>query len=157
MTNQFIEAIRQTAIYQRKEGTATSFYWASGTKILPQRLSISREEMRGTARKGRNLQHKVIGQIMGTFTKNESSALKKYAPYQLRTNIWQMDSFPTFIGYGTTGISNNMGKIDRESDIGDLVVLQKTGSDWKEIKIHYFPGCVMDLEMIMEYLYKSIN
>lgn len=157
MTEQFIEAIKQTSIFQRKEGTATSYYRISGTKILPERLSISREEMRKTAHKGRNLQHKIIGQMMGTFKKSESSALKQYAPFQLRTNIWQMDSFPSFIGYGTTGITNKLGKIDRESDIGDLVVLQPTAPGWLEIKIHYFPGGVMDLEMIMEYLYKSIK
>ena len=157
MTNQFIEAIQQTAIYQRKEGTSSSYYRYSGTSILADRLSISREEMRETANKGRNLQHKVIGQIMGAYKKSESSPLKQFKPYQLRTNIWQMESFPSFLGYGTIGISNSIGKIDRDSDIGDLVVLQTSTSDWKEIKIHYFPGGVMDLEMIMEYLYKCIN
>ncbi|NEW80973.1 MAG: hypothetical protein GZ094_01200 [Mariniphaga sp.] len=157
MTNQFIEAIQQTAIYQLKPERSTSYYWYSGTRILADRLSISREEMTDTAHKGRNLQHKVIGQILGAFKKCESSPLKQFKPFQMRTNIWQMPSFPSFIGYGTIGISNNMGKIDRDSDIGDLVVLQKTGSDWKEIKIDYFPGGVMDLEMIMEYLYKCIN
>jgi|GEM_PF-521259 len=155
MTEQFIEAIQQTAIYQLKEGTATSYYLESGAEILPRRLSISHgEEINLTAHKGRNLSHKVIGQLMGTFKKSEDSPLKMFSPFQLRTNIWQMESFPSFIGYGTIGVSNSAGKIDRESDLGDLIVLQKTGSDWKEIKIHYFPGGVMDLEMIMEYLYK---
>jgi len=155
MTEQFIEAIKQRATYIRKEGTATSYYWQSGAKILPDRMSISREEMRETSHTGRNPLHKIIGQIMGTFKKNEFSPMKQNFPFQLRTNIWTIPSFPTFIGYGTLGISNNIGKIDRNSDVGDLVVLYSKTSDWKEIEIFYFAGCVMNLELIMEYLYKN--
>lgn len=158
MNSQFIEAIMQSATYQRKEGTATSYYWASGAKLLPDRLSISKEsEMRITNHTGRNPLHKIIGQLMGTFKKNESSPLKLNKPFQLRTNLWQMESFPSFIGYGTIGISNRLGKIDRQSDNGDLVVLHTVTKDWKEIRIYYFTGSVMELESIMEYLYKRIN
>lgn len=155
MTEQFIEAIKQCAIYKRKEGTATSYYWSSGSKVLPDRISISREEMRETEHKGRNLQHKIIGQVMGSFKKAEESPLKQYSPFQLRTNIWTMSSFPSFIGYGTIGISNCNGKIDRQSDTGDLIVLYTKVSDWQEITIYYFTGSIMELELIMEHLYKS--
>ena len=155
MTEQFIEVIKQSATYQRKEGTATSYYWASGAKLLPDRISISREsEMSETSHTGRNPLHKIIGQLMGTFKKNETSPLKLHKPFNLRTNLWQMNDFPSFIGYGTIGISNELGKIDRQSDTGDLIVLHTSTKDWKEITIYYFAGSVMELESIMEYLYK---
>jgi len=155
MNDQFIEAIIQSATYQRKEGTATSYYWATGAKLLPDRISISKEsEMNETSHTGRNPLHKITGQIMGTFKKNETSPLKLNKPFNLRTNIWQMEDFPSFIGYGTIGISNQLGKIDRQSDTGDLIVLHTSTKDWKEITIHYFAGSVMELESIMEFLYK---
>ena len=157
MNEQFIDAIKQTATYRRQDGTATSYYWASGSKLLPNRISISREEMRETRHTGRNPLHKIVGQIMGTFKKDESSPLKLNKPFQLRTNIWTVPSFPTFIGYGTIGISNLVGKIDRQSDTGDLVVLQTATLDWQNITIYYFAGNIMNLELIMEYLYKSQN
>jgi hypothetical protein len=158
MTEQFIEAIKQSATYRRKEGTATSYYWATGAKILPDRISISKEsEMKQTRHTGRNPLHKIVGQLMGTFKKNERSPLKLHKPFQLRTNLWEMEDFPSFLGYGTIGISNQLGKIDRQSDTGDLIVLHTTTKDWKEITIYYFAGSVMDLESIMEHLYKRIR
>ena len=156
MTEQFIEAIKQSATYQRKEGTTTSYYWKSGSKLLPDRIGISKEcEMKETSHTGRNPLHKIGGQLLGSFKKSEDSPLKMNKPYQLRTSIWTMDSFPTFIGYGTIGISNSTGKINRESDKGDLIVLQTATSDWKDITIYYFTGSVKNLEFIMEYLYKN--
>lgn len=156
MTDQFIEAIIQSATYRRKEGTATSYYWATGAKLLPDRISISKEsETKQTSHTDRNPFHKITGQLIGTFKKNESSPLKLYKPFQLRTNLWQMEDFPSFIGYGTIGTSNELGKIDRQSDTGDLIVLHTSTKDWKEITIYYFAGCVMELESIMEFLYKK--
>lgn len=63
MEKQFIEAIKKVSIYERKEGTSSSYYRASGALILPERLSLSfGTEMVQTARKGRNLMHEVVGQ-----------------------------------------------------------------------------------------------
>ena len=79
MEKVFIEKVLQEAVYLRKEGTAGSYYRASGASILPRRLSISfNTQMAQTALKGRNLIHKVVGQILGTFTKDEQSPLKQF-------------------------------------------------------------------------------
>lgn len=152
MKEQFIEAIIKTSVYKRKQGTSTSYYRASGGEILPERLSISKEsQMNQTAHKGRNLS-KVTGQLLGTFKKSESSPLKQYKPYNLRTNIWEDRDHPLFIGYGTIGISNEAGKIDRQSDTGDLIVLYSPDRNWDEIVIYFFAGSLMDRESIMIYL-----
>ena len=52
----FIASTLQQATYRLKEGTKSSYYWQSGIKILPERLSISgNSEFTKVARKGRNL------------------------------------------------------------------------------------------------------
>ena len=55
--------------------------------------------------------------MLGCFTKNEESPLKQNAPYKIRTQIWSINEYPLFIGYGSIGISNNEGKITKESDL----------------------------------------
>lgn len=156
----FFEKTLKQATYELKEGTNSSYYRQSGTTILPNRLSISKDnEMAKTALKGRNMMHQITGQMIGTFTKKETSILKQFKPYVCRTQIWQMDDYPLFIGYGTIGISNEKGRIDRNSDTGDLVVFF-TPDRGKTIQIFFFPAMEKKLNEIMKflsekYLYKT--
>jgi hypothetical protein len=153
MARQFIEAVKQDAVYNLKEGTQSSYYHTSGARILPKRLSISREsEMTKVAKAGRNLLHPVIGQLIGRFTREETSPLKRYKPFFCRTQIWQVPEYPLFIGYGSIGISNNEGKINRASDTGDLVVLTASDRDWRTLRIYYFPAMIHQLDAVMQYL-----
>ncbi len=153
MNRIFIEKVIQEAVYQKKEGTAGSYYRASGASILPKRLSISFDkEMAQTARKGRNLQHKVVGQLLGSFTKPEQSPLKQFKPYIVRTNIYQDNDFPILKGYGTLGISNQTGKIDQQSDKGDLVLLYCPEGNKDEVRLFYFAKGLMHLPEIEEYV-----
>ena len=134
----FIASTLQQAIYKFKEGKKSTYNWESGSKILPDRLSISKEsEMTKVARKGRNLLHRLSGQMIGRFRKDEKSPLKiveKNA--HCRTQIWAVDEYPLFIGYGTTGITNEEGGI---TDTGDLVVFYSP-DNWSTIQISFFRG-----------------
>lgn len=148
---EFIAANLQQATYHLKEGTKGSYYWHSGTNILPDRLSISKgAEMTLVAKKGRNLLHPLAGQMVGAFKVKEESPLKRYKPYACRTQIWSVDGYPLFIGYGTIGISNTEGSI---TDTGDLVVFY-TPDYWDTIEIFFFRGLgKLDyLQPCMEYL-----
>lgn len=156
MTNQFIAANLQEAIYSKKEGTATSYSWKSGAQILPKTLSIGKEhEFSRVARKGRNLQHPIAGQVIGRFTLKEESPLKQYKPYKIRTQIWSIDEYPLFIGYGSIAISNTDGKITKDSDFGDLIVLHSS-DDWQTIHFFYFAGMVANLYEVMDFLTNKI-
>lgn len=155
MNKQFIEKVILQATYQKKESTKDGYYWLSGSKILPNRLSISKGvNISNVAKKGRNLQPSK-GQLIGRFTKEECSPLKQNKPYELRTQIWCIADYPQFIGYGTIGISNKTGKITRESDNGDLVVLFSL-DNWKTIDIFYLPCMVQELEAVMKHLVEII-
>jgi hypothetical protein len=74
--------------------------------------------------------------MVGTFKMNEESPLKQFKPYTCRTQIWAVDEYPLFIGYGTTGITNEEGGI---IDTGDLVVFY-TNDNWSTIQISFFRG-----------------
>lgn len=148
----FLEAARREIIYKRKPGTSASYYYESGSRILPNRLSISRDEMTIVRKQGRNLLHPVIGQLIGQFTKGEESPLKVNFPYICRTQIWQFPEYPLFSGYGSIGISNEKGKIDRGSDTGDLIILEAKDPDWERIQIFYFPAMIKSLEEVMKFL-----
>ena len=155
MIAEFISRTMQVAYYQHKEGTSTSYYWQGGSKILPNRLSISKEkEMTNVERKGRNIIHKIAGQLLGQFKVSEESPLKQHKPYNVRTQIWQVPLYPLFIGYGTIGISGQSGKV--EGDTGDLVVLYSSDSGDKprNITIFYFVGMgnINDMEQVMKHL-----
>ena len=148
----YIQATMQEAWYQRKAGTLSSYYHNAGCRILPNRLSISRDEFTMVRKKGRKLIHPVIGQLLGRFTKNEESPLKANSPFMVRTQIWHIPEYPLFIGYGSIGISNEEGKIDRESDTEDLVILEVEAPDWERIRIFYFPAMIKKLEEVMTHL-----
>jgi hypothetical protein len=152
-----IEATMKESCYQRKPGTTSSYYFESGSRILPNRLSISRDELTMVRKKGRNLLHPVIGQLIAQFTQVEGSPLKLNKPYGVRTQIWQIPQYPLFVGYGSIGISNEEGKIDRGSDTGDLIVLDAEDLDWERIRIFYFPAMVKGLEEVMNFLTNKLQ
>lgn len=156
MTDSAISQSMQIAIYQHKEGTSTSYFWQSGSRIMPNRLSISSHDMASVQRKGRNLQHTNIGQLLGKFTKVEESPLKQYKPYSVRTQLWQVPAHPEFIGYGTLGITGVSGKV--EGDTGDLVVLH-TSDEWESITIYYFAGIgsLDGLQQAMQFLGEHVE
>ncbi len=136
MNADFIKANLHITSYKIKEGTKSSYYQAEGERILPDRLSITKEEITSVRKKGRNLIHPITGQMIGTFKKDEVSPFKVYKPYTTRTQIWKKPEFPMFIGYGTLGITNDEGKI---SDTGDLLIFY-TPDNWENIKILLFIG-----------------
>lgn len=150
--NMIISKAMQVAVYKHKEGTASSYYWQSGSRILPNRLSISKgSDMTSVQRKGRNLQHTNIGQLLGKFTRVEESPLKQYKPYSVRTQLWQVPAHPEYMGYGTLGITGASGRV--EGDTGDLVVLY-TADGWDTISIYYFAGMgsLSGLQRAMQFL-----
>lgn len=152
MIQEFISKSMQVAFYQHKEGTASSYYWQQGSSTLPNRLSISKgSEMTSVQRKGRNILHPVVGQLLGKFKVVEDSPLKQHKPFEVRTQLWQVPLYPLFIGYGTLGISSESGKVT--GDTGDLVVLY-TPDQWTNIVIFYFAGMgnINDMEQVMKYL-----
>lgn len=136
MNEEFLKKAISVASYHIKEGTTSSYYWQEGTKLLPNRLSISKESITKVQRKGRNLQ-KVAGQCVGKFRNDEESPFKLHKPYTLRTQIWQIEEFLEFVGYGTCGISGDDGKIH---DTGDLMVFYADDGEWHKIRIFVFKG-----------------
>ena len=140
MNDEFMKKAMCEALYQRKESTASSYYWRNGAQLLPNRMSISKDSITSVQRKGRNLQ-KVAGQCVGNFTKLEESPLKICKPYTLRTQIWQQVDFLEFIGYGTIGITGEDGRI---YDTGDLVVFFAEDENWSVIRIFIFNGMGAD-------------
>ena len=136
MNEEFLKKAISVASYHIKEGTTSSYYWQEGTKLLPNRLSISKESITKVQRKGRNLQ-KVAGQCVGKFRNDEESPFKLHKPYTLRTQIWQIEEFLEFVGYGTCGISGDDGIIH---DTGDLMVFYADDGEWHKIRIFVFKG-----------------
>lgn len=156
MIAEFIGKAMKVSTYQHKSDTASSYYWQQGSRILPNRLSISKEgEMSSVQRKGRNLMHPITGQLLGKFKVSEESPLKQHKPFSVRTQIWQVPQHPSFIGYGTIGITQESGKVE---DTGDLIVLHST-DQWEHITIYYFAGMgnPNDLPQVMQYLTNYIN
>lgn len=155
-----IKASYQEAIYEKKQGTATSYYWKSGSKILPNRASINNVDITKVAKKGRNLQHPLAGQFIGKFTIKEESPLKLHKPYNVRTQIWQHEYYPQFIGYGTIGISDAEGSVTDQSDTGDLLVFYSKDAGWQTIRIFIFAGMGKNPErrdFAMKYANKLIH
>lgn len=160
ISDDMIKASYQEAIYNKKQGTATSYYWKSGSKILPNRVSIRNIEITKVAKKGRNLQDPFAGQFLATFTIKEQSPLKLHKPYNVRTQIWQHEYYPQFIGYGTLGISDAEGRVTDKSDTGDLLVFYSKDADWQTIRIFIFAGMGRTpdaRDAAMRYANKLIN
>jgi len=140
MNEEFLGRAMSEATYQKKDGTASSYYWKEGVKLLPERMSISQQSITKVQRKGRNLQ-KVAGQCVGNFKKEEESHLKISKPYTLRTQIWSQEDFLEFVGYGTIGITGEDGRI---YDTGDLLVFYAEDDAWDLIRIFIFKGMGVD-------------
>ena len=127
MVDAFIESTIHEAAYKLKEGTFTSYYRQEGSTILPNRLSISiGAELTHAERKGRMLVENVIGEVKGSFTKVEQSPLKQHPPFSIHSKIFRPEHFPMVTGYAIIGISNEDGKISRESEEG-LAAFLKDG------------------------------
>lgn len=156
MIGAFIGEAMEESTYKRKESTVSSYYWHQGSRILPNRLSISRSEITSVQRKGNNSLNPVVGQLLGNFTKVEESPLKQRKPFTVRTQLWQVPMHPAFIGYGTLGITGESGRV--EGDNGDLVVLRST-DQWESITIYYFAGMgnPNDMEQVMRYLQRLVE
>lgn len=157
MTSQFIRNQIQKAYYQKKSGTATSYYRQSGATILPDRLSIDFTHMITSATyKGRMLLEKVIGEIRAAFKKSESSPLKQNKPYKVTSKIFQKPEFPQLSGYGTIAISDANGHITKESEEG-VVVFNRI--DEYTLQIYYMPGkCTPDFILsVCEYVAADIK
>lgn len=154
MNAEFIKANCQVATYALKEGTASSYYWMAGFSGLPNRLSIQNAEMAKVRRTGRNTKNRFAGQMLGTFTQKETSLYKRNKPYVCRTQIWRLDEYPSFIGYGTAGVSNEQGVVE---DTGDLLVYH-TADNWEHIRIFRFAGMGNpdNLMEAMEYAYNHL-
>lgn len=155
MEKQFLKAIVKTAKYKMKEGTASSYYWQDGDRILPNRLSITIEkEMSRVQKKGRNSLHEIVGQIIGRFTAKEESPLKLYKPYVVRSQIWQNEDYPQILGYGTAGISGKDGRITAQTDTNDLLIIRQDGST---ITIYLFAGLGANPEALNEAMEYVVN
>ena len=140
MKTEFLKANYLEATYSRKEGTATSYYWKQGAKLLPNRLSISPNLLSQVQRTGRAVSNGLmVGQCKGQFTIKEESPLKVCKPFYITTSIWQHPNFLQFIGYGTIGFSDN-SSARGIADIGDLLIFYADDSDWNTIRILYFAG-----------------
>lgn len=137
MENEFLHKQLRICTYQLKQGTKSSYYFSGGERFLPNRVGITPDSFTQVRKKGRNLQT-IAGQFISQFNKNEDSilGLKKYPPYIIRTQIWKIEDYPQFIGYGTSGISNVDGKTQ---DTGDLMVFYSC-NNWETITIYYFEG-----------------
>jgi len=146
MTKAFFEAIKQEALYIKKEGTQNSYYWFSGSKGLPNRVNIERTMMQKD-----NLLHPLVGLLTGKFKTEEKSPLKRNEPFRCRTQIWQRIEYP-LMGYGVIAISNKQGKITGKSDTGDLIIFCIEDINWEKIRILFFPQMVMKLDAIITYL-----
>jgi hypothetical protein len=113
------ESTIHEAIYKLKDGTSTSYYWQEGSRILPDRMSISfGAELTHAERKGRMLAEEVIGEIKGSFKQVEQSPLKQHPPFQIHSKIFRPELASSVLGYAVIGISNEAGKISRDSEEG---------------------------------------
>lgn len=130
----------EESIYQLKEGTSTSIYWQSGSRILPNRLSIKKGmgfiegKQSGKVKFGNAVK---VGELTGKFTRKEESPLKRFHPYAVFTSIFRKVEYPRLTAWGTIGISDEKtGKI--EDDNGDLLVIDS--DDLVNYRFLYFRG-----------------
>lgn len=114
-----IEGTIHETFYKLKEGTETSYYWQEGSRILPDRMSISfGAELSHAQKKGRMLAEETIGEVKGRFKKVEQSPLKQHPPFDIHSKIFRPELSPSVMGYAIIGISNEAGKISRDSEEG---------------------------------------
>ncbi len=151
MNAEFLSKIVRTSTYKLKEGTKASFYFQSGNKLLPNRLSIIVGiDCTPISRSGRGTLPKA-GQMKGNFTAAEESPYKQYKPYAVNTSLWPVEGLQRYF-YGTLGITGSAGSID--SDCGDLVLLFT--SDWQEVRLSVFRGLAQPARL-PEYLQQAVS
>ena len=151
MTKEFLSKVMLSSTYMLKEGRKASYYYCSGQKVLPNRLSIIVGiDCTPVSRSGRGTLAKV-GQMKGNFTAVEESPYKKHKPYAVNTSIWPIDGLQRYF-YGTLGITGTAGNID--SDCGDLVLFRT--SNWQEVSIYVFKGLAQPAHL-PEYLQQAVK
>jgi hypothetical protein len=139
-----IESTIHEAIYRLKEGTSTSYYWQSGSRILPDRMSISfGAEITHAEKKGRMLAEEVIGEIKGGFKVVEQSPLKQHPPFHIHSKIFRPELSKSVMGYAVIGISNEDGRIARDSEEG-LAAICNAGDG--VLQIYFCPGITTPTE-----------
>lgn len=140
LTDLFIRKCMEELTYQLKEGTSTSIYWQSGSRILPNRMSIQKGMgfIQGKdsekVKFGKSIK---VGELSAKFTKTEESPLKRFYPYAVYTSLFRRVENPRITAWGTIGISDEKAKKIKD-DNGDLVVIDS--DDWKSFRILYFRG-----------------
>ena len=123
LKDQFIQATIKSMVYRIKEDTQTSFYFMSGDKYFPNRLSISfHSEITKAQRKGRMLTNTIVGEIKGTFTQKEESPLKRNRPFNIHSKIFRCDEYPHITGFGTIAVTGNDGKITKNDEAGLMII-----------------------------------
>lgn len=140
--------IVDSAIYQHKQNTATSYLYVSGTTILPKTLSIMEfpAEMQSFGRRNR------VRQLKGTFTNGEQSPYKQSKPYKVNTSIWKVEGFSDMY-YGTLGVSGAKGRI--EGNNGDLIILYT--EDWELVRVFIFFGIARASGVMPDVLKRASN
>ena len=146
--NELFQKKHQVLIYELRQGTSSSFYQKDGKKeLLPQRIGFSKNGFLQIASTGRAMVEKKVGQIVGTFKKNEISPYKKHKPFSIFSTVWESNQYPSFIGYGDIGLTNEKGKTISSKD---LFILYSPCPDI--IEIHLFAGLVQFKNLVFEYL-----
>ncbi len=127
--------------YQRKPGTATSYYLFSGEKnYLPKRICITRQEFAPITGRPKLK----AGQLKATFTKSEDSIYKNGKGSIHSTIFAPFKPFPTIIGTG-----------DLQGTL-DLLVFQSV-DDWQKIDVHLFiNGLFYESQLINEIMKKPL-
>lgn len=147
-----IESTIHEAFYKLKAGTETSYYWQEGSRILPDRMSISfGAELSHAQKKGRMLAEEVIGEVKGTFKKVEQSPLKQHPPFYIHSKIFRPELSPSVLGYGIIGISNEEGKISRDSEEG-LVAFCNAGEGVLHIYFCAGISTPSEKELVLDYV-----
>lgn len=108
----------KSAIYRRKAGTKTSFYYQTGSTILPGRLDIMLGQVFTKARrKGRMITEEVVGEIRGTFKKSEESPLKQFKPFRISAKIFRNEEYPQLTGWCGLAVSDKTGRTTNEEGV----------------------------------------
>lgn len=130
-----------TFTYQRKEGTATSYYLVSGEpEYLPKRICITRQEFAPIS----GMPKIKAGQLKATFTRSENSIYKNGKGSIHSTIYAPIKPFPTIIGTGDL------------QGTRDLLVFQSL-DEWQNINVHLFiNGLFSDSQLINELMKKPL-
>lgn len=139
--------------YTQKEGTSSSYYLREGDRnILPERIGFTRDGFLKLQRKGRALTEKKMGQITGTFRRDETSPYKVNKPYRIFSSLWEAGDHSSFIGYGDIGISSKEGRIESGRDL--FIAFRPCEGI---LEIHLFRDLVDWKEEVLSYLDRHIK